>query len=79
MALGIFLTPMFPVTCVIVLEKSNVSIGKGGEKLRLTDADRATLGEIGHRLWHKALEDVATAAQARLLLWSRGGSIGQNR
>src|SRR5215469_1842845 len=31
-------------------------------RLRLLDVERARLGEIGHRLGRKALEDVATAA-----------------
>jgi putative transposase len=30
-------------------------------RLRLSDAERATLGEIGHRLGRKALSEVATA------------------
>ena len=30
--------------------------------LRLSDAERMTLGEIGHRLGRKALSEVATAA-----------------
>jgi len=41
-------------------------------RLRLTDADRATLGEIGHRLGRKALEDVATAVKPDTILgWYR--------
>ena len=31
-------------------------------RLRLSDAERATLGEIGHRLGREALSEVATAA-----------------
>ena len=31
-------------------------------RLRLSNAERATLGEIGHRLGRKALGEVATAA-----------------
>ena len=31
-------------------------------RLRLSDAERATLGEIGHRLGRKALAEVANAA-----------------
>ena len=31
--------------------------------LRLSDAERATLGEIGFRLGRKALNEVATVAQ----------------
>ena len=31
-------------------------------RLRLSDAERVTLGEIGHRLGRKALGEVATAA-----------------
>jgi hypothetical protein len=31
-------------------------------RLRLSDAERARLGEIGHRLGRKALSEVATAA-----------------
>ena len=32
-------------------------------RLRLSNAERATLGEMGHRLGRKALEDVANAAR----------------
>jgi putative transposase len=32
-------------------------------RLRLSDAERATLGVIGHRLGRKALEDIAYAAR----------------
>ena len=32
-------------------------------RLKLSDAERATLGEIGHRLGRKALADVATVAR----------------
>ena len=32
-------------------------------RLRLSDADRATLGEMGHRLGRKVLAEVATVAQ----------------
>jgi putative transposase len=40
--------------------------------LHLTDADRATLGEIGHRLGREALEEVATAAKPDTILgWYR--------
>ena len=39
---------------------------------RLPDAERATLGEIGHRLGRKALSDVATAARPdTILAWYR--------
>jgi putative transposase len=42
------------------------------ERLRLSDAERATLGEIGHRLGRKALEDVANAARPDTILsWYR--------
>ena len=41
-------------------------------RLLLSDADRATLGEIGHRLGRKALEDVANAARPDTILgWHR--------
>jgi putative transposase len=41
-------------------------------RLRLSDAERATLGEIGHRLGRKALEDVAHAARPDTILgWFR--------
>jgi putative transposase len=40
--------------------------------LRLSDAERATLGEIGFRLGHKALSEVATVAQPdTILAWHR--------
>ena len=32
-------------------------------RLQLSDTDRATLGEIGHRLGRKALAEVATVAR----------------
>ena len=39
---------------------------------RLSDAERATLGEIGHRLGRKALSEVATAATPdTILAWYR--------
>jgi hypothetical protein len=34
-------------------------------RLRLSDAERATLGEIGHRLGRKGLEEVAPCCAAR--------------
>jgi len=41
-------------------------------RLLLSDAERATLGEIGHRLGRKALEDVAHAARPDTILgWFR--------
>ena len=39
---------------------------------KLSDAERATLGEIGHRLGRKVLGDVATVAQPDTILgWYR--------
>ena len=35
------------------------------ERLKLTDAERATLGEIGHRLGRKVLAEVANVARPR--------------
>jgi putative transposase len=41
-------------------------------RLRLSDAERASLGEIAHRLGRKALEDVANAARPDTILgWFR--------
>jgi len=41
-------------------------------RLRLSDAERATLGEIGHRLGRQALEEVAHAARPDTILgWYR--------
>lgn len=41
-------------------------------RLTLTDGERATLGEIAHRLGRKALEDVANAAMPDTILgWYR--------
>jgi putative transposase len=37
-------------------------------RLKLSDADRATLGEIGHRLGRKALGDVANVARPDTIL-----------
>jgi hypothetical protein len=39
-------------------------------RLRFSDAERATLGEIGHRLGRKALGEVATAALPDSILGS---------
>src|SRR6202158_1074628 len=42
------------------------------ERLRLSDAERAKLGEIGHRLGRKALGEVATTAlPGTILAWYR--------
>ena len=41
-------------------------------RLTLSDADRATLGEIGHRLGRKVLAEIATVAQPdTILTWYR--------
>ena len=41
-------------------------------RLRLSDAERTTLAEIGHRLGRKALEEVAAAAKPDTILgWYR--------
>lgn len=41
-------------------------------RLKLNDGERATLGEIAHRLGRKALEEVAHAAMPDILLgWYR--------
>jgi putative transposase len=41
-------------------------------RLRLSDAERTTLAEIGHRLGRKALEEVATTAKPDTILgWYR--------
>src|SRR5258708_12683386 len=41
-------------------------------RLRLSDAERATLGEIGHRLGRKVLGEVANVAQPdTILAWYR--------
>src|SRR5438876_12355722 len=37
-------------------------------RLKLSDAERATLGEIGHRLGRKVLADVATVARPDTIL-----------
>jgi putative transposase len=37
-------------------------------RLRLSNAERATLGEIGHRLGRKALGEVASAAMPDTIL-----------
>jgi len=44
-------------------------------RLRLSDAERATLGEIGHRLGRKALKDVAHAARPDTILQSCPGVL----
>jgi putative transposase len=46
--------------------------GRLSGRLRLSDAERATLGEIAHRLGRKALGEVANAAQPdTILAWYR--------
>ena len=41
-------------------------------RLKLSDADRATLAEIGHRLGRKVLVEIATVAQPdTILAWYR--------
>jgi putative transposase len=41
-------------------------------RLKLSDAERGTLGEIGHRLGRRALADVATVARPETILgWYR--------
>ena len=41
-------------------------------RLKLSDAERATLGEIGHRLGRKVLGEVANTARAHTILaWYR--------
>jgi len=41
-------------------------------RLKLSDAERATLGEIGHRLGRKALAEVASVARPETILgWYR--------
>ncbi len=41
-------------------------------RLRLSDAERATLAEIGHRLGRKSLEDIAVSAKPDTILgWYR--------
>src|SRR6266581_7178902 len=41
-------------------------------RLKLSDAERATLGEVGHRLGRKALAEVATVARPdTILAWYR--------
>jgi putative transposase len=45
-------------------------------RLKLSDAERGTLGEIGHRLGRKVLADVATIAQPDTILgWYRTASL----
>ncbi len=45
-------------------------------RLLLTEAERATLGEIGHRLGRKALEEVAAAAKPETILGLEPGQDG---
>ena len=52
-------------------------------RLKLSDAERATLGEIGHRLGRKALAEVATVAQPDTILawyasWSPANSMARS-
>jgi putative transposase len=47
-------------------------------RLRLSNAERARLGEIGHRLGRKALSEVATAALPETILISYHGLVGMD-
>jgi putative transposase len=51
-------------------------------RLKLTDAERATLGEIGHRLGRKVLGEVANVARPDTILagtasWLPGSSMAR--
>jgi putative transposase len=46
----------------IWLLKNRILKAQLKERLRLSDAERAKLGEIGHRLGRKSLSEVATTA-----------------
>src|SRR5258707_5067453 len=47
-------------------------------RLKLSDAERATLAEIGHRLGRKALAEVATVARPdTILAWYRNLVVGK--
>ena len=49
-------------------------------RLQLSDAERATLGELGHRLGRKALAEVATVARPdTILAWYRRQVASQIR
>jgi putative transposase len=55
-----------------LLAESRVLKAQLPRRLRLSDTERATLGEIGHRLGRKALGEVATAATPdTILAWYR--------
>ena len=47
-------------------------------RLQLSNAERAALGEIGHRLGQKALAEVASVARPdTILAWPRSGCFCQ--
>jgi hypothetical protein len=49
-------------------------------RLKLSDAERAALGEIGHRLGRKVLAEVATVARPdTILAWYRKQSSGKRQ
>jgi hypothetical protein len=48
-------------------------------QLKLSDAERATLGEIGHRLGRKLLADVVTVAQPDTILATRTFTLALRR
>jgi putative transposase len=51
-------------------------------RVRLTDAERKTLAEIGHKLGKQALAEVATIVKPDTLLgwhWQTGGSSGRRQ
>ena len=52
--------------------ENRILMAKLNGRLRFSDAERATLGEVGHRLGRKALGEVATAARPdTILAWYR--------
>jgi hypothetical protein len=59
------------------IRKSDLE-GSVAGRLRLSEAERVTLGEIGHRLGRKALGEVATAALPDTILGRTGGSSPAN-
>ena len=55
-----------------LVTENRILKGQLNGRLLLSDAERATLGEIGHRLGRKALTDVANAAKPDTILgWYR--------
>jgi hypothetical protein len=64
--------PDLPLRNECLAAENRILKGQLEGRLKLSDAERATLGEIAHRLGRKALEETATAVKAEIIpTWYR--------